>query len=77
MYKAVSGTLSVEPNRSARWLARHLITFNCSITQAIVVKLFSFEEKAQIKDQEFDDVVKPMEDKTKFTKIFGAVQAGA
>jgi hypothetical protein len=66
-YKAASGTLGVERNRSARWLAKHLITHDCAMTQAIVAELFSFEEMVWIKDQEFDDVVKLIEGKMKST----------
>lgn len=66
-YKAASGSLGVERNRSARWLARHLITHDCAMTQAIVAELFSFEEMVWIKDQEFDDVVKLIEGKMKST----------
>ena len=66
-YKAASGTLGVERNRSARWLAKHLITHNCGLAQAIIAELFSFEEMVWIKDQEFDDVVKLIEGKMKST----------
>ncbi len=66
-YKAASGTLGVERSRSARWLAKHLITHNCGLAQAIVAELFSFEEMVWIKDQEFDDVVKLIEGKMKST----------
>lgn len=66
-YKAASGTLGVERKRSARWLAKHLITHNCGLAQAIVAELFSFEEMVWIKDQEFDDVVKLIEGKMKST----------
>lgn len=66
-YKAASGTLGLERNRSARWLAKHLITHDCALAQAIVAELFSFEEMVWIKDQEFDEVVKLIEGKMKST----------
>ncbi len=66
-YKAASGNLGVERNRAARWIAKHLITHNCGIAQAIVAELFSFEEMLWIKDQEFDDIVKLVEGKLKST----------
>jgi hypothetical protein len=66
-YKAATGSLGIERNRSARWLARHLITHNCGLTQAIVAELYSFEEMLWMLDQEFDAVVKLLEDKLKST----------
>ena len=66
-YKAASGTLGVERNRSARWMAKHLITHDCALVQAIIAELFSFEEMVWIKDQEFDEVVKLIEGKMKST----------
>ena len=66
-YKAASGTLGVERSRSARWLAKHLITHNCGLTQASVAELFSFEEMVWIKDQEFEDIVTLIERKMKST----------
>jgi hypothetical protein len=66
-YKAATGTLGVKRHRAARWLALHLITHNCGLAQAIVAELYSFEEMLWIKDQEFKEVVKLLEDKMKST----------
>lgn len=66
-YKAATGTLGVKRHRAARWLALHLITHNCGLAQAIVAELYSFEEMLWIKDQEFTEVIKLLEDKMKST----------
>jgi hypothetical protein len=62
-YKAATGTLGVNRKRAATWLARHLITHNCGLAQAIVAELYSFEEMLWIKDQEMDEVVQLLEKK--------------
>lgn len=66
-YKAYTGELGVKRHRAARWLALHLITHNCGLAQAIVAELYSFEEMLWIKDQEFKEVIKLLEDKMKST----------
>jgi hypothetical protein len=66
-YKAATGTLGVKRHRAARWLALHLISHNCGLSQAIVAELYSFEEMLWIKDQDFKEVVKLLEDKMKST----------
>ena len=66
-YKAATGTLGVKRHRAARWLALHLITCNCGLSQAIVAELYSFQEMLWIKDQEFKEVIKLLEDKMKST----------
>lgn len=67
IYKRLRKTIGKERTYSAQMLAIHLIIHNCSITQAIVSELFSFEEMLWIKDQEYDDVVKLLEGKMKST----------
>jgi hypothetical protein len=66
-YKAATGTLGQERNRSARWLAKHLITHNCGLTQAIVAELYSFDEMLWLLEQDFPTVVRFLEDKLKST----------
>ncbi|HTV40460.1 MAG TPA: hypothetical protein VMF08_07795 [Candidatus Sulfotelmatobacter sp.] len=59
--------LGQKRERAAKWLAWHLITHNCGLAQAIVAELYSFQEMLWIKDQDFRDVKKLIEDKIKST----------
>jgi hypothetical protein len=64
-YKQLAGTLGVDRKHAARWLAIHLITHDCALTQAIVAELYSFEEMLLLKTYDSDKVVPYLEDKMK------------
>jgi len=66
-YKMAKGTQGVERKAHARSLAGHLITHDCALAQAIVAELYGFEEMLWLKDQDYDEVVRLLEDKLKST----------
>lgn len=66
-YKMAKGTQGVERKAHARALASHLITHDCALAQAIVAELYSFEEMLWLKDQDYDEVVRLLEEKLKST----------
>lgn len=66
-YKALSGTLGEHRREASRWLAVHLVTHNCSLAQAIVAQLYSFEELRIMETFDSDKVVELLMDKMKST----------
>jgi hypothetical protein len=57
-YKKLRGTLGETRNAMAFDLAKHFLTHNCALAQAIVSELYSFEEMTWLAEQAPDDVVK-------------------
>jgi hypothetical protein len=59
LYKRSRGTLGKNRTFAAEWLARHLITHDCGLAEAIVSELYSPEEMEWLKTQD-NDVVAPL-----------------
>jgi hypothetical protein len=64
-YKWFSGTLGVNRTNAARWLAVHLITHKCEISQAIVTELYSLEECLVLQTFNSDKLIPYLMDKMK------------
>lgn len=63
--KTVKGTLGRDRELNSRKLARHLITHDCLLAQAIVAELFSDQEEEWIRYQEFPVVTGLLMEKLK------------
>jgi hypothetical protein len=59
LYKRSRGTLGKNRGFAAEWLARHLITHDCGLAEAIVSELFSREEMEWLKTED-NNVVAPL-----------------
>lgn len=48
-YKSLRGTLGVNRENAAKWLANHLLSHDCELTEAIVTDLYSEQEMLWLK----------------------------
>lgn len=64
-YKSLSGTKGKKRNFYAHVLARHLITHQCPLAEAIVTELLSWEEMAILRGKDSDVVGAAIADKMK------------
>ncbi|MBL8848218.1 MAG: hypothetical protein JNG89_00975 [Planctomycetaceae bacterium] len=67
-YKYVKGSLGVNRENAATWLAHHLLTYECELAEAIVEELYGSEDEViWLKQQDGEVVVQLLMDKMKST----------
>jgi hypothetical protein len=67
-YKYVRGTLGVNREYAAVWLAHHFLTYDCELSDAIIAELYGSEdEMIWLKQQDGEVVVQLLMDKMKST----------